>query len=150
MTGDRTAGVAGTSHAESVRRLAAAMVRTGLVPGLATVAAGAVIGAVVVGSAGLWGALVGGAVALASSLLTVGLMRFSAELPVQLVMVLALGGYLLKMVALLAVMVALRGVEALHVRSLAFTFLAVVLVWAGSEVVAFKRTRIPTLVIGDD
>lgn len=143
-------GAQGGSHADSVRRLAATMVRIGLLPGLLTVAAGAGIAAVAVGSTGLWGALVGGAVALASSLLTFGLMRWSADLPVQIVMVLALGGYLLKMIALLAVMVALGGVAALHVRSLAFTFLAVVLVWAGTEVVAFKRTRIPTLIIGDD
>lgn len=143
-------GAAGGSHADSVRRLATAMVRIGLLPGLLTVAAGAGIAALAVGSTGLWGALVGGGVALASSLLTVGLMRWSAELPVQIVMVLALGGYLLKMIALLAVMVALQGVEALHVRALAFTFLATVLVWAGTEVVAFKRTRIPTLVIGGE
>lgn len=137
-------------HAASVRRLAGAMARTALFPALATVAAGALIAGLLAGSAGVSGALVGGAVAFASSLLTLFLMRWSAPLPVMLVMAVALGGYLLKVVGLLVVMVLLGGVGALDVMSLALTFLATVLVWAGAEAVAFRRTRIPTLVMGSE
>jgi ATP synthase protein I len=134
-------------HAKSVLTLADAMLRTALVPGLVTVAIGAVAATVLVGADGLFGALVGGAVAFASSLMTLFLMRWSAGLPVMMVMGVALGGFALKMIVLLGVMIAFRGVDALHPLSLALTFLATVLVWAGAEAVAFKRTKIPTVIV---
>ena len=137
-------------HAESVRTLAAAMLRTALVPGLLTVAVAAGAAAAAAGSPGLYGALVGGGVAFVSSLVTIALMRWSAGLPVMVVMTVALGGFVFKMLILLVVMLALRDVAALHGRSLALAFLATVLVWAAAEAVAFKRTRIPTLIIGDE
>ena len=126
------------------------MLRTALVPGLATVALGAVAATVLVGAEGLFGALVGGAVAFASSLMTLFLMRWSAGLPVMMVMGVALGGFALKMIVLLGVMIALRGVAALHPMSLALTFLATVLVWAAAEAVAFRRTKIPTVIVGGE
>lgn len=137
-------------HAKSVLTLADAMLRTALVPGLATVALGAVAATVLVGADGLFGALAGGAVAFGSSLMTLFMMRWSAGLPVMMVMGVALGGFALKMVVLLGVMVALRGVDALHPLSLALTFLAVVLVWAAAEAVAFRRTKIPTVIVGGE
>lgn len=65
------------------------------------------------------------------------------------VMVAALGGYIGKMVVLLVVMTLLGWVEGIHRESLAFTMLATIMVWAGAEVVAFKRTKIPTIVPSD-
>lgn len=144
-----TAGQEGGAHAEAVRRLASAMLRTALVPALVTIAAGAVLAGILAGGAGVRGALVGGAVALASSLATIVMMRWSAPFPVMVAMAVAIGGYVVKLLALLLVMVALGGIEGLHVNALAFTFLAVVLVWAVADVVAFRRTKIPTLVIGE-
>jgi|SRR5690606_6927162 len=123
------------------------MLRTALVPGLLTVALGATAGGLLVGVDGLLGAVAGGAVGFASSLMTLFLMRWSAGLPVTVVMGVAVGGFALKMVILLVVMIALRGVDALHPMSLALTFLATVLVWAGAEAVAFRRTKIPTVII---
>lgn len=137
-------------HAKSVLTLADAMLRTALVPGLVTVALGALAGTVLVGAGGLLGAVVGGGVAFASSLMTLFLMRWSAELPVVMVMAVAVGGFALKMIVLLVVMIALGGVDAIHPMSLALTFLGTVLVWAAAEAVAFKRTKIPTVIIGDD
>jgi ATP synthase protein I len=134
-------------HAKSVLTLADAMLRTALVPGLVTVALGAVAGTVLVGVDGLFGALAGGAVAFGSSLMTLFMMRWSAGLPVMMVMGVALGGFALKMVVLLGVMVALQGVDALHPLSLALTFLAVVLVWVAAEAVAFRRTKIPIVIV---
>lgn len=134
-------------HARSVLTLASAMLRTALVPGLLTVALGATAGGLLVGVDGLLGAVAGGAVGFASSLMTLFLMRWSAGLPVTVVMGVAVGGFALKMVILLVVMIALRGVDALHPMSLALTFLATVLVWAGAEAVAFRRTKIPTVII---
>ncbi|MER5390869.1 hypothetical protein [Saccharopolyspora sp. NPDC002686] len=135
-------------HAETVRRLASAMLRTAVWPGVATVAVAAVVATALVGTPGLLGALVGGVVAFGSSLLTIWLMRFTGGMNPHFVMVAALGGYVGKMLVLLVVMTLLGGVEALHRESLAFTMLATVMVWAGAEVVAFKRTKIPTIVPG--
>lgn len=134
-------------HAKSVLTLADAMLRTALVPALATVALGAVVATVLVGTDGLFGALAGGAVAFGSSLMTLVMMRWSAGFPVVMVMAVALGGFGLKMVVLLGVMIAFRGVDALHPMSLALTFLATVLVWAAAEAVAFRRTKIPTVIV---
>ncbi|MDI2028709.1 hypothetical protein QFW96_08810 [Saccharopolyspora sp. TS4A08] len=136
-------------HAEVVRRLASAMLRTAVWPGAATVVVGAIVATVLVGVPGLVGALIGGVVAFGSSLLTIWLMRFSGGMNPQFVMVVALGGYVGKMLVLLVVMTLLGGVDAIHRESLAFTMLATVMVWAGAEVVAFKRTRIPTIIPGN-
>ncbi|PKW19785.1 hypothetical protein [Saccharopolyspora spinosa] len=135
-------------HAEIVRKLASAMLRTAVWPGVATVAVGAIVATVLVGVSGLIGALVGGVVAFASSLLTIWLMRFTGGMNPHFVMVAALGGYIGKMIVLLVVMTLLGGVDVIHRESLAFTMLATVMVWAGAEVVAFKRTKIPTIVPG--
>ncbi|HEY8473968.1 MAG TPA: hypothetical protein VIL37_15215 [Natronosporangium sp.] len=137
-------------HAQSVLTLASAMLRTALVPALVTVALGAVVATVLVGVDGLLGALTGGAVAFGSSLLTLFLMRWSAGFPVAMVMAVALGGFAVKMIVLLGVMAALRGVDALHPLSLALTFLATVLVWAAAEAVAFRRTKLPTVIVDGD
>lgn len=136
-------------HAEIVRRLASVMLRTALWPGVATVAVGAIVATVLVGLPGLIGALVGGVVAFASSLLTIWLMRFTGGMNPHFVMVAALGGYIGKMIVLLVVMTLLGGIDVIHRESLAFTMLATVMVWAGAEVVAFKRTKIPTIVPGN-
>ncbi|MGP4020520.1 hypothetical protein [Saccharopolyspora sp. 5N708] len=135
-------------HAEIVRNLASAMLRTAVWPGVATVVIGAIVATVLVGVSGLVGALIGGVVAFASSLLTIWLMRTTGGLNPQFVMVAALGGYVGKMIVLLVVMTLLGGIDAIHRESLAFTMLATVMVWAGAEVVAFKRAKIPTIVPG--
>lgn len=141
---------AANPHAQSVLTLARAIVRTAVVPVLLTVGVGAALGAVLVGTAGLYGALVGGGVALASSMATILMMRWSAGFPPMFVMVVALGGFALKLVVLLGVMMALRGVDALHPMSLALTFLAAVLMWVAAEAFAFRRTKIPTVIVGGE
>lgn len=133
-------------HGEVVRRLATEMLRTAVWPGLATVVIGAIVATVLVGVTGLVGAVIGGVVAFGSSLLTIWLMRFSGGMNPQFVMVIALGGYVGKMFVLLVVMTLLGGIDAIHRESLAFTMLATVMVWAGAEVVAFKRAKIPTII----
>jgi Ca2+/Na+ antiporter len=66
------------------------------------------------------------------------------------VMAVALGGYIFKILVLLGVMMLLRGVDGLHPKALALTMLAVILVWAASEFVAFRRTRIATIIPASD
>lgn len=136
-----------TSHKESVYKLAGAMLRTAIVPAVVTVVVAVVVAGLVVGETGAYGALVGGVIATASSLLTIVFMRFSADLPAQMVIAVAMGGYLIKIVLLMAAMLPLKGVSALDTYSLGLTVLAVVLVWAVAEVVAFKRTKLPTLIL---
>lgn len=133
-------------HAQQVLKLADAMRRQAVWPAIAAVVAGAIVATVWVGLSGLFGALVGGAVAFGSSLVTLWMMRKTAGMEPMAVMAVALGGYIFKMLVLLGVMVLLSGVAALHTYALAFTFLAVVLIWAAAEVVAFRRTKIPTIV----
>nr|PZM99875.1 MAG: hypothetical protein DIU77_04865 [Thermocrispum agreste] len=123
------------------------MLRTAVWPSVGVVAAGALVAWLAVGLPGVWGALLGGAIAVASSLLTLVLMKQSAELPPQVVMAVALGGYVVKLVALLIVAITLKGVAWLHPTSLALTLIAAVVVWTGAEVVAFRRTKIPTLIV---
>ncbi|HEY0453287.1 hypothetical protein [Actinophytocola sp.] len=138
------------THAESVLKLADAMWRTALWPVLAVVVAGITVATLFAGVEGTLGALVGAAVAVASSLATLWLMRKTAAMNVMLVMAAALGGFMAKMLILLVVMLLLRDVTVFHTESLAYTMLAVVLTWAAMDAVAFRRTKIPTLIINSD
>lgn len=133
-------------HAKVQRELANSMLRMASWPGLATIVAGVVVSALAVGAAGLWGALVGGVVAAVACLATIVVMRLTAQLPPQMAMSAALGGYLVKIVILLGVMMSLRNVAALHSYSLALTALAVALVVTAAEVYAFWKAKIPTII----
>jgi hypothetical protein len=134
------------THGESVIRLADANLRYALWPGVATVVIGIAASAVFAGLEGALGALVGGVVAFASSLATLWLMRKTSALPPIMVMAVALGGFAGKMVLLLVIMTLVRPIDWLHPRALAYTMLATVLVWAAMETVAFRKTKIPTLI----
>ena len=135
------------THGESVVRLADANLKHALWPGVGTVVVGIAASAVFAGLEGALGALVGGLVAFASSLATLWLMRKTSHLPPIMVMAAALGGFAGKMVLLLVVMTLVRPISWLHTESLAYTMLATVIVWAAMETVAFRKTKIPTLVI---
>ncbi|WP_370944207.1 hypothetical protein AB5J62_34610 [Amycolatopsis sp. cg5] len=134
-------------HAESVLKLAAAMQKATLQFGGVVALVAAITFTVLYGTSGLLGSVVGSAVAIVSALGTTAMMRKTANLPVSFMMVVALGGYAVKIMIVFGVMFALRGVDALHTESLAFTMLAVILVAAFAEFRAFKNTKIPTLII---
>lgn len=133
-------------HAQSVLKLADAMLRFALWPAVATVVIGVIVSTVLSGVPGLLGSLVGGAIAFVSSLVTLFMMRKSAALDPFAVMAVALGGYILKVMVLFGVMTALKGVDAFNRYALAFTTLAVILVWAAAEFLAFRKTKIPTII----
>jgi len=135
------------THAESVRTLATAMLRTSAVPVAVTAVLAVLVSTVVAGLPGLWGSLVGVVVSVASGLATLWLMHRTAALPVHFVMAAALGGFAGKMVVLLVTMLLLRGADGLDTRSLALTMLAVIVVTAVFETLAFRRTKIPTLIV---
>jgi ATP synthase protein I len=138
------------THAETVTRLADAMLRYALWPAVATAVIGIVVCGVLYGAPGGVAALIGGVVAFGSSLATWWLMRKTAALNPMMVMTGALGGFFGKMIVLLLVLMVVREIEWLHVRSLAYTMLAVVIVWAAMDTVAFRRTKLPTLIINTD
>jgi hypothetical protein len=138
------------THGEAVTRLADAMLRHALWPGVATAVAGIVVASVLFGVRGGVSALIGGVVAFASSLATWWLMRKTAALSPMMVMTGALGGFVGKMIVLLLVMIVLREISWLHTQSLAYTMLAVVVVWAAMDTVAFRRTKLPTLIVNTD
>ncbi|MQA08112.1 MAG: hypothetical protein GEU98_06070 [Pseudonocardiaceae bacterium] len=138
------------SHAANVLRLADAMLRYALLPGAIAAVLGITISAVLAGLPGALGALVGAAVAFASSLLTLLLMRKTAGSNPYVVMAVSLGGFVGKLLVLFLVLMALRGVEALHPTALALTMLGTILVWVGAEVRAFQKTKIPTIIPASD
>jgi ATP synthase protein I len=138
------------THAEAVTKLADAMLRYALWPAVATVVVGIVIASLLYGARGGVAALVGGIVAFGSSLATWWLMRRTAGMNPMMVMAGALGGFVGKMIVLLLVLMVLREISWLHTRSLAYTMLAVVIVWAAMDTVAFRRTKLPTLIVDAD
>jgi ATP synthase protein I len=138
------------THAETVTRLADAMLRYAVWPAVATVVIGVVVASVLHGVQGGVSAFLGGLVACASSLATWLLMRKTAALNPMMVMTGALGGFAGKMIILLLVMMVLREITWLHTESLAYTMLAVVVVWAAMDMVAFRRTKLPTLIVNTD
>jgi len=133
-------------HAQSVLTLAAAMLKATLVVGLGTIAVAVVVSTIWVGIPGMLGALVGGAVAFGSAMATIWMMRFCAAMDPMFVMAVVLGSYVVKVLILLGVMTALKGVEVLHPMALGLTMLAAVILTAAAEVRAFRRTKIPTII----
>lgn len=138
------------THGEAVTRLADAMLRYAIWPAVATVVVGIVVASVLQGVQGGVSALIGGIVAFGSSMATWWLMRKTADKNPMMVMTGALGGFIGKMIILLLVLMVLREITWLHTESLAYTMLAVVIVWAAMDTVAFRRTKLPTLIINSD
>lgn len=147
--GRRAGAPAVTTHAESVRALAAAMLRVGVWFGALAGLGALLVAAAFAGWPGLLGAGLGVAVGFASALFTIGLMRLSAPLPVEAVFGAVLGGYVVKIGLLLAVAAPLREIGQLDRLAFALSVLAVVVAWAVAEVVAFRRTPIPTIIPSD-
>ncbi|WP_243792456.1 hypothetical protein [Saccharopolyspora gloriosae] len=135
-------------HARVVRALADAMLRMSVLPVAITVVVAAIAGYFAAGVPGVAGAVTAGMVASGASLFTLWLMHRTAGMASMFVLGASMGGFLIKMFALLVTMMALRGVEAVDAMTLALTFIAMVLVWATSEAVAFRRTKVPTIVPG--
>lgn len=148
--GDESRGLdaeARAAHARSVYALAGAMLRWGMrlaVPSsLVTVG----VATLVAGGPGLAGAGFGVVLGFGSALVTLAMMRSAARRPASALLGFALGGYAAKMAALLVVMLLLRDVQTFSRPALAFGMLVTVVAWAAAEVVAFQRTKTPTIVI---
>jgi ATP synthase protein I len=133
-------------HTRAMLTLANAMFRYALWPSLGTLVLGVVLFGLLRGGAGALGAAVGGALACVSSLITLALMRATANQGPHIGMAASLGGFVGKLLLLLIVMTLLRGVDALEPKSLGITMVAVVVVAAAAEAVAFRRTKLPTII----
>ncbi|MBB3664127.1 hypothetical protein FB384_003031 [Prauserella sediminis] len=134
-------------HARSVHRLADAMLSWGLRISLPLSLITLGVSVLVAGTAGLVGGGFGVVLGQGSALVTITMMRMAAQRGPNSLLGFALGGYALKMTALLVVMLLLRDVDGFSRPALAFGMLVVVVAWAAGEVVAFQRTKTPTLVI---
>lgn len=134
-------------HARSVHRLADTMLSWGLRLSLPLSLVTLGVAVLVAGVDGLVGGGFGIVLGQGSALVTITLMRMAAARGPQSLLGFALGGYALKMTALLVVMLLLRDVEGFSRPALAFAMLVVVVAWAAGEVVAFQRTKTPTLVV---
>lgn len=134
-------------HARSVHRLADAMLSWGLRISLPLSLLTLGVAVLVAGAEGLVGGGFGVVLGQGSALVTITMMRMAAARGPNSLLGFALGGYALKMTALLVVMLLLRDVDGFSRPALAFGMLVVVIAWAAGEVVAFQRTKTPTLVV---
>ncbi|MCY7342476.1 MAG: hypothetical protein LH603_11680 [Pseudonocardia sp.] len=125
----------------TLRALAAAMFRGAAALAVGTAVLAVVVAGLVVGVDGVLGALAGSVLALLASLLTLWLIQRTATQAPNVVMVASLGGFLLKMIVLLAVLTLLGGVGGVHRQSLALSMLAVFVVVAAAESIAAYRMR---------
>lgn len=114
-----------------------------------------VVGAVAVGVAaaargaeGTWGALVGSGLVLGFFTATHLVLERTRALPPELTLVIALGLYTVKVVALALTFVLLSGLdllgEPLHRAALALSVISCTLTWTGAEVRAAVRTHLST------
>ncbi len=133
-------------HIKPVVDAAKAMAKASLIVTLPAIAVCVALFTVLNGVPGLLGSLVGGALSMVASLSTLGMMRFSAGQDPTFVMVVALGGYAIKVILLFAALTLLKGVTALHPLSLGITMIVAILIAAGAEFAAFKKTKIPTII----
>jgi len=106
----------------------------------------------VAGETGLWGSLVGIAVVLGFFGSSAWVMTRTRTLEPALVLVIALGLYLLKMLGVLVVVVTLSALDLLgdplHRVALALTIIAGALTWSAAEIVTTVRRRQPLFDVG--
>ncbi len=133
-------------HAKVVLQAARAMTKASLLVTPPAVVVCIVLFSVLNGMPGFLGSLVGGVLAMLASLSTLGLMKFSAGQDPMFVMVIALGGYVVKVVLLFGALTLLKGVTALHPMSLGITMIVAILLAAAAEFAAFRKTKIPTII----
>jgi ATP synthase protein I len=137
-------------HAAMVRKLADAMLRGAIWWGVGVAAIGMIFFGIVYGLPGVLGALVGGAVAVTSGILTLLLMRSTSRVPVQMIMGIALLGFIGKTALMLVVMLSLKNVALLHPKALAYTMLVTLVVWTAAETRAYAKQKLPTVIPASD
>jgi hypothetical protein len=102
-----------------------------------------VVGYLVRGTPGLWGALVGSAIAVGFVLFTAGSVLFTARLEPAMSGVVLLGGWLVKLLLLIAVLAVLRGLGFYDRTTLVVVVVVAAVGVLGLETAAVVRTRVP-------
>ena len=133
-------------HAKVVLQAARAMTKASLLVTPPAVVVCIALFSILNGMPGFLGSLVGGVLAMLASLSTLGMMKFSAGQDPMFVMVIALGGYVVKVVLLFGALTLLKGVTALHPMSLGITMIVAIMLAAAAEFAAFRKTKIPTII----
>lgn len=106
---------------------------------------GAVVGLLTLGSTGLWGALLGGVVGVVFCVTTVVTMLVSEGRSPQFLAVAVLGGWLAKMILIVAMLAVLRGMDFYDRYVLAGTLAAIVLAALVIEARAVMTARVPVV-----
>lgn len=104
---------------------------------------GTAISAAVAGTPGVWGALIGAAVGGGFILFTAVSVLVSARMPAATAGGVILGGWLLKMLLALVVLVVLKGRDFYSVWALAAMIIGSLFLVFGAELVGVLRTRVP-------
>ncbi len=109
----------------------------------ATAVLGAGVGALVAGVPGVWGALLAAALGLAFTLTTVALLRFVAGRGPEILQLVLIGGWIVKMVLVVLVMLWLRELDFYHRGVFFGTLVVVVLGAVVVEIGTVATSRIP-------
>lgn len=124
-------------QAEDVRALRQSAVPTALA-GLVAVA----VGAGVAGTKGALGALLALAVVTVFFAISLYVVGRAAKISPQAMMIAALGSYMVKIVALAALLSAFQGTTLFDGHVFGFTAIALILVWSGMQVRAMVKSKI--------
>lgn len=122
-----------------------AAVRYGVVGLVVLTVAGTALAALVAGVPGVWGALIGAAVGGGFILFTAVSVLVSARLPAATAGAVVLGGWLLKVLLALVVLVVLKGMDFYSTGALVGMIAGALLLVLGAEAFGVLRTRVPYL-----
>jgi ATP synthase protein I len=100
------------------------------------------VSAALVGTKGLTGALIGVAIVAIFFGLSIVVVGRAAKVSPAAMMVAALGTFLVKIVALMFVVAALRGTTAFSTRTLGFVAIACILVWSAAQIVTAIKVKL--------
>jgi ATP synthase protein I len=123
------------SYASVVRRSAA----------LTSVVAAVMIGvcAGIAGAKGVYGSLVGIGIVAAFFGISILAVGRAAKVSPMVMMGVAMATYLIKIIAFIIVVVALRHVTVFNPKALGFTAIVLIIAWSAAQVITMMRARIP-------
>ncbi|PWD52172.1 hypothetical protein C8046_17540 [Serinibacter arcticus] len=129
----------------TLRAVLAGILRHVAVVTAAVTVLGAVVGLLTSGTPGLWGALLGGVVGIIFCLTTVVTMLVSEGRSPQFLAVAVLGGWLAKMIVIVALLMVLRGFDFYDRYVLAGTLGVIVIASLVVEMRAVTSARVPVV-----
>lgn len=132
-------------RAGSAQQLFRSVLVRGSLLSLVVAALGGGIGWIIVGTAGLAGGLIGAAIAFVFSSLTALSVLFGARLPLGGFFGLVLGGWILKLVIFMALIVNLKGADWLDGKTLFFSLVTAIIGTLSIDSLAVLRARIPVV-----